>query len=94
LPINLNKRHLFWTTPYPTGLFQVPRSQIIDVDECALYIQTANRKYGKPPSDVRVREPGPFKGYEKLTVICAIAPNGFKHIRISEDPGTTYSLSI
>ena len=66
LPINLNKRRLFWTTPYPTGLFQVPRSQIIDVDECALYIQTANRSYGKAPSGVRVREPGPFKEYEKL----------------------------
>jgi hypothetical protein len=38
LPINLNKRRLFWTTPYPTGLFQIPRSQIIDVDKCALYI--------------------------------------------------------
>jgi hypothetical protein len=44
---NLQKRHLFWTCPYPLGVFGHPRATLVDFDECGLYMKKVNRPYGK-----------------------------------------------
>ena len=46
LPRNLRKRLVYWLQPLPFGIQGVRRSQLIDVDECALFVQTAKRNYG------------------------------------------------
>ena len=40
-------------------------------------------------SGVRVRESGPYAHSEKISLIMAIQENGFRHMRISLNPGTT-----
>jgi len=40
----------------------------------------------------RVRDVGPYKEYEKLTLILAVSSNGFIHVRLADDAGTTTEI--
>lgn len=45
-PRNIFRRNLFWTSPFPLGRLGIPRAELMDLDECGLFLQTANRNYG------------------------------------------------
>ena len=65
-PRNLRKRYQYWHYAFPIGIADIPRSQIIDLDECEVFVETtANRKYGKSYKGFRVRETGAYSKGEK-----------------------------
>ena len=72
-PVNLRKRWRYWNLPYPLGMADVPRSRIIDLDECGLYVQSSNRPHGKAYKGMRVRELGPYQKGEKWNVLLAVS---------------------
>ena len=45
--INLPKRDMFWLWNYPFGGADVATSDVIDMDECGLKIETSNLSFGK-----------------------------------------------
>ncbi len=74
LPVNVRKRWIFWNMPYPMGIADIWRVQIIDLDECGVYFATgAERTQGKAYVGVRVREPGPYSPTEKWNLLMAIS---------------------
>jgi hypothetical protein len=91
LPINLAKRHAFWTMPYPNGIFGTSLSRIINFDEAAIFLETTNRGYGKCYISTRAREEGPYNHSEKFTLVAAICGgvNGGCWIDIELHSGTT-----
>jgi len=54
LAINIQKRYNYWNLQYPFGVEDIDTDNVIDIDECGVYVETANRKYGK---SVLVRDP-------------------------------------
>lgn len=48
------------------------RSRMIDLDECGIFVETANRTRGKEYVGVRVKEPGPYSKTEKWSLLLAI----------------------
>ena len=50
----------------------IPRSRIIDIDDCGLFVETANRPHGKATIGLWVREQGSYSKSEKLTLMLAI----------------------
>ena len=73
-PVNLQKRWDYWNLPYPLGIADIRRSQIIDLDECGMYMETtANRKYGKAVVGLRVNETGPYSKSEKWNLLLAVS---------------------
>ena len=73
-PLNLLKRHLFWSEAPPFGVAGADRRRMIDVDECGIEIQRVNRKYGHSAVGIRIVRPGHYSKDTKLTVILAIEP--------------------
>ena len=72
-PENLERRWGYWNYAFPLGIADIPRTRIIDLDECGISIDvTVNRKYGKAYTGVRVREEGPYQKGEKWTLLLAI----------------------
>ena len=72
LPINILKRHNYWNMSYPLGIADISRADMIDLDECGIFVETANRKHGKAYVGVRVKEPGPYSKSEKWNLLLAI----------------------
>jgi transposase len=71
--VNLDRRRLFWTRPWPVGIHGIPRRQLIDADEFGLHLNAANRKYGSAPVGLKIRKPGNYdRGTFKLTIILAV----------------------
>mmetsp|Transcript_3698 Transcript_3698/g.8392 ORF Transcript_3698/g.8392 Transcript_3698/m.8392 type:complete len:276 (+) Transcript_3698:488-1315(+) len=83
------RRRLFWTAPMPLGIFGVPLAELIDMDECALYVETVSRPTGKAYKGVRIRDSGPYKVGEKWTLILAVDAQGLIHAKFMRCPGTT-----
>ncbi|KAJ1423016.1 hypothetical protein B484DRAFT_398828, partial [Ochromonadaceae sp. CCMP2298] len=75
------RRRLFWTAPMPLGIFGVPLAELIDMDECALYVETVSRPTGKAYKGVRIRDSGPYKVGEKWTLILAVDAQGLIHAK-------------
>ncbi len=74
LPVNVRKREIYWTMPYPLGIAGIRRRNIIDMDECGVYFKDADRRGGKAYVGVRVREPGPYgREHEKTNLLLAIS---------------------
>jgi len=70
---NLDRRHLYWTRPWPVGIHGTPRRKLIDADEFGLHLNAANRKYGSSPRSLMIRKPGNYdRGTFKLTIILAV----------------------
>jgi hypothetical protein len=69
---NLDRRRLYWTRPWPVGIYGIPQHQLIDADEFGLHLNAANRKYGSSPRGLHIRKPGNYdRGTFKLTIILA-----------------------
>ena len=72
LPRNIQKRYNYWNYPYPIGIANCRWCQMIDLDECGLFLETANRKHGKAYVGLRVGEPGPYSKTEKWNLLMAV----------------------
>ena len=72
LPINLQLWYNCWYLPCPYGIANIPREQIIDLDEAALFVESSNRSRGKAHLCRRVREVGPYGHSEKLNILCTV----------------------
>ena len=68
-------RQIFWTRPWPAGIFGMPRKRVIDIDEFGLHLNSANKKYKSSPKGLKICKPGNYdRGTFKLTVILAVEP--------------------
>ena len=72
-PRNIQWRWNYWHLPYPYGVQNIRRRDIIDLDECGVFIETVNRGSGKSYIGCRCREPGPYGHSERFNVLMAIA---------------------
>lgn len=91
LPINIQKRHNFWHLPYPFGVSNINREDLIDMDEAAVFLETINRKRGKTAIGTRCREVGVYGHSTKYTLMMAISadPNDrIRHHTIEQRAGT------
>lgn len=69
LPINLQKRWMYWNLPYPFGIADIRVEDLIDLDECGLFVETADKKIGKAFVGNRVRQEGNYQKSEKWTLL-------------------------
>ena len=73
LPRNLIRRYQYWNYAFPIGIADINRSQIIDLDECGVFVETtASRRYGKAYKGFRVRETGAYTKGEKWNFLLAV----------------------
>ena len=86
-PINVMRRRHFWSQPIPIGIRGVQLLHLIDIDEAAFFIQTANRIYGKSLSMCRVRDLGSFRGGDKFTLCMTISPSGRRWFTLQKRSG-------
>ena len=72
-PINFKRHYNFWHKPFPAGISNIRRKDLLDADEMALVISDANENYGHAVKDCRVRKIGNYgRGKFKITLIMAI----------------------
>ena len=57
---NVRKRWMFWNLPFPFGIADIATENIIDIDECGMYLETADRREGKAYVSCCVNEEGPY----------------------------------
>ena len=55
LPINKQNRWMFWNLPYPLGIADIRRQDMIVLDECGIELSTTDRSIGKSYIDRRVK---------------------------------------
>lgn len=68
-PKNLRLHDMFWTHPFPAGIADVLRKDLIDVDEMAIELKDSNQNYGHAVKDCRVRKNGHYgRGEFKITL--------------------------
>lgn len=70
----------------------VNRYELIDSDECEVFLITCRRQYGKAFISVKVTNSGPYGPSENWTIIARIAANDFRHFYISRVPRTTTAI--
>ena len=72
-PRNQQIRYNYWNLPYPFGMVGIRRDDIIDIDECGVFVESTNRGRGKAVLCRRVREEGAYSRSQKLNVLMAIS---------------------
>jgi len=72
LPVNIRKRWAYWNFSYPMGITDCSRLRMIDLDECGIFVEMANRTRGREYVGIRVKEPGPYSKTEKGSLLLAI----------------------
>ena len=60
LPRNLARRFVYRHSNYPAGIADILWDNVIDFDEAAIFVETANRKSGKSVIGVHVKEEGTY----------------------------------
>ena len=90
-PENQYKRWGYWNLPCPHGIADIPRNRIIDFDEAGVFVETANRNYGKAHITSRVRQTGNYGHGQKNTLLMAISggPDGRHWVDYSDRAGTS-----
>jgi len=73
LPINKQKRWMYWNLPFPHGIADIFREDLIDLDECGVELSSADRKFGKSYVGKRVKQTGPYSKSEKYNLLLAIS---------------------
>ena len=91
-PVNVARRHNFWTMAYPFGVLGTPRGCLIDIDEAGLWLEKKQCAFGKAVHSVRVRAPGVYGHGEKWTLILGVDCAGHKWFRFAKVPGTTTAI--
>ncbi|KAL9179479.1 hypothetical protein ACHAXT_008769 [Thalassiosira profunda] len=76
LPRNKQKRWCFWNLPYPYGIADIRRRDLIDLDECGIELQSADRHIGKAYIGKRVQQTGPYQKSTKWNLLLAICGDG------------------
>lgn len=71
--INIIKRHNYWTQPYPHGTADIDTDDMIDIDECGIFVKTSNRKFGKTFLGKRCSQEGVYKRGRKLNLLLGIS---------------------
>ena len=72
LPINRQKRWCYWNLPYPYGIADIRRQDLIDLDECGIELSTAERDIGKAYVGERVQQEGLYSQTDKWNLLLAI----------------------
>ena len=72
-PINRQKRWMFWNLPYPYGIADIRRQDMIDLDECGVEMTDADWSLGKAYIGHRVSQPGPYSKSTKINLLLAIS---------------------
>jgi hypothetical protein len=92
---NIQKRVMFWTLPYPYGVRDILAEDMIDFDEAAFFLETANRSRGKAYINCRVREHGPYGHSERWNMMLAISGgrDGLRWSRFRRDNCNLLTLS-
>jgi hypothetical protein len=58
---------------YPFGIADIGMEDQTDFDETGLFLETANRSWGKAVTGMRVRAAGPCGHSEKWTLLMAVS---------------------
>jgi hypothetical protein len=91
----LLKRWMFWTQPYPLGIADIDRRDMINIDEARIITDTGNRHFGKCTLAERARIVGHYKGEGRLLVTAILGrEDGEKWLRIEDCSGTTLVLFV
>jgi len=80
------ERH--WTQNYPLGIADVPKSDMIDIDEAKITLDQANCRFAKAFIGQHAREAGHYKGDGRLV----IAATGGNQDRFHFTNGTTMGV--
>ena len=64
---------MLWNLPYPYGIVDIPREDLIDLDEYGLELSTADHKIGKAYLGVRYKQSGLYSKTEKLNLLLPIS---------------------
>ena len=59
--------------PYPYGIADIWREDLIDLGECGVFVETADKHISKAFIGSRVRQAGNYQQGEKWTLLLAIA---------------------
>lgn len=92
LPINQEKRRMYWGEAYPLGIADVDLADIIDLDEMGLFLESTNRKFGKTLRGLRADDKGAYNRGVKMNFLAAISGDGDDPMRWHVDwigEGTT-----
>ena len=91
LPRNKRKRWCYWNLPYPYGIADIRRQDMIDMDECGVELSTADRSIGKAYIGKRVKQSGLYSKTDKWNLLLAIsgAPDGRRWQNMWTGEGTT-----
>ena len=73
LPRNIRKRWCYWNLPYPLGIADIRRQDMIDLDECGVELSTAERGIGKAYIGKRVKQAGLYSKTDKYNLLLAIS---------------------
>ena len=84
LPINIQKRWAFWNLPYPYGIADIRRQDMIDLDECGVEVMSGDRSWGKAYVGRRVGQPGAYGKDTKINLLLAISGDGINRYRWRE----------
>jgi transposase len=72
LPINLQKRDIYWGSQHPYGMAGVDTRSVLDIDESGYEVEATNRKFGKTVRRLRCDDSGPFNRNKKLNLLLCI----------------------
>ena len=75
LPCNRQKRWVYYNMAYPFGVADIPKEDMIDVDEAGIFLESCNCKYAKATIGSRAKISGAYGHSKKTTIIMAIAGN-------------------
>lgn len=64
---------MYWNLPYPYGIADIRVEDLVDLDECGLFVETAGKNIGKAFLGKRVRQEGNYQKSEKWTLLLAVA---------------------
>jgi hypothetical protein len=73
LPINQPRLWSYWNLPYPFGIADIVTDDLIDIDEAAVFEESANRSSGKCHLSVRCHDDGIYGHCTKTNVLLAIS---------------------
>jgi hypothetical protein len=92
---NIQKRANFWLLPYPFGISNIRAEDMIDFDEAAFYLTTANRSSGKAYINCRVREHGPYGHSERYNMLLAVSggQDGLRWLEFTKENANLLTVS-
>ena len=96
-PINRQKRWMFWNLPYPYGIADIRRQDMIDLDECGVEMTDADRSLGKAYIGHQLSQPGPYSKSTKINLLLVISGDDINRWRWREmwtGEGTTGTRMI